>query len=254
MKIIIKQIWKLKILDFKMDILITICARGGSKGIPGKNIKTINGKPLIYYTIKVAKEFAKKYNADITISTDCDIIRSVAREYGLFNNYDRPEFLSTDEVGKIATIFDVLNFEEIYNNKKYQFVIDLDVTSPLRNIEDIENALKILEKDKNALNIFSVNNANRNPYFNMVEKKDNGYYNLIKEGTFLTRQSAPSVYELNASLYIYRRNFFSDKPVKVINENSLIYIMPHICFDLDHTIDFDFMEYLISENKLDFDL
>jgi CMP-N,N'-diacetyllegionaminic acid synthase len=237
-----------------MNILLTICARGGSKGIPGKNIKMINGKPLIYYTIKVAKDFAKKYNADITISTDSVTIKKVASEYGLHNNYVRPGILSKDDVGKIATIFDVINFEEFNKSKTYDYIIDLDVTSPLRNLEDIENAFRILEKDSSALNIFSVNNANRNPYFNMVEKKGNGYYNLVKEGTFLTRQSAPSVFELNASIYIYRRNFFNNKHVKVINENSLIYLMPHICFDLDHTIDFDFMGYLISENKLDFDL
>jgi len=165
-----------------------------------------------------------------------------------------PGILSKDDVGKISTIFDVINFEEFNKSKTYDYIIDLDVTSPLRNLEDIENAFRILEKDSSALNIFSVNNANRNPYFNMVEKKGNGYYNLVKEGTFLTRQSAPSVFELNASIYIYRRNFFNNKHVKVINENSLIYLMPHICFDLDHTIDFDFMGYLISENKLDFDL
>ncbi len=237
-----------------MEILITICARGGSKGIPGKNIKNINGKPLILYTIKVAKEFAEKFNADITISTDSDIIKSVAKEYGLSSNYVRPELLSTDDAGKIAAIYDVLNFEEINNNKKYNYIIDLDVTSPLRNIEDIENALELLEKDIDALNIFSVNNANRNPYFNMVEKKENGYYNLIKESNFLTRQSAPNVFELNASIYVYKRKFFTDKTFKVINEHSLIYLMPHICFDLDHKIDFDFMNYLLSENKLDFDL
>jgi CMP-N,N'-diacetyllegionaminic acid synthase len=237
-----------------MDILITICARGGSKGIPGKNVKTINGRPLIYYTIKVAKEFAKKFNADITISTDSDVIKSIAREYGLYNNYVRPELLSTDDAGKIVTILDVLNFEEINNKKKYKYIIDLDVTSPLRNVEDIENALGLLEKDDDALNVFSVNYANRNPYFNMVEKKDNGYYNLVKEGTFLTRQSAPSVFELNASIYVYRRIFFSDKSIKVINEYSLIYLMPHICFDLDHNIDFDYMNYLLTENRLDFNL
>lgn len=237
-----------------MNILLTICARGGSKGIPGKNIKNINGKPLIYYTIHIAKEFAKKYNADITISSDSEEIKKIAKEYGLFNSYLRTEILSADNVGKIATIFDVLIYEENFHKKTYNYIIDLDVTSPLRNLEDIENSLNELKNDTKALNIFSVNNANRNPYFNMVEKKENGYYNLVKEGVYLTRQNAPKVFELNASIYIYKRKFFNNETVKVINENSLIYLMPHICFDLDHNIDFDFMSYLIKEKKLDFEL
>ena len=237
-----------------MKILLTICARGGSKGIPGKNIKKLNNKPLIFYTIKIAKEFAIKYNADIAISTDSFEIKSIAKEYGIFNNYIRPDHLSTDNAGKIFTILDILTYEEKIREKKYDFIIDLDVTSPLRNLMDIENALEILKNDSSSLNLFSVNYANRNPYFNMVEKKENGYYNLIKQGVFLSRQTAPEVFELNASIYVYKRIFFNSNDLKIINEKSTIYLMPHICFDLDHNLDFEFMNYLIEENKLGFQL
>jgi CMP-N-acetylneuraminic acid synthetase len=128
------------------------------------------------------------------------------------------------------------------------------VTSPLRTIYDLNEAFQIFKTDENALNIFSVNPANRNPYFNMVEKRKSGYYGLVKEGNFLTRQSAIPVFDMNASFYFYKRSFFDMPERKVVNDWSLIYCMPHICFDLDHPIDFEFMTYLIENNKLGFEL
>ena len=237
-----------------MSILITICARGGSKGIPGKNIKPINGLPLIAYSIAVAKIFATKYQADIALSTDDLEIKSVAAKYGLITTYTRHAQLATDQAGKKETITDIVLFEETRHNKTYEYILDLDITSPLRNMNDLESAFAILEKDIKAVNIFSVNPANRNPYFNMVEQKENGYYGLVKAGEFVTRQSAPEVYDMNASFYFYRRIYFDRKETTVINDCSLIYIMPHICFDLDHPVDFDFMEYLLVNNKLGFEL
>jgi len=155
-----------------MNILITICARGGSKGIPGKNIKLLNGKPLIEYTIISALNFAKIYNAKVVLSTDDDSILSVCNSIGLQTNYRRPADLSTDTAGKIDTILDILLFEEKENNIKYDYILDLDVTSPLRTQLDLIEAFEKLQNDKNALNIFSVNIANKNPYFNMVEKNE----------------------------------------------------------------------------------
>lgn len=237
-----------------MEILITLCARGGSKGIPGKNIKPINGIPALVYSIRHAQAFAGKFNADITISTDDDAIRSVAASNGLSTAYVRPADLSNDQTGKIETIAGVLEYEERSRRKRYDFILDLDVSSPLRNIQDLTDAFESIAADQDALNLFSVNKANRNPYFNMVEVQDNGYYSQVKKGKFLTRQSAPEVFELNASFYFYRRAFFDAGNTSAISERSLIYVMPHICFDLDHPVDFDFMEYLIVNNKLGFNL
>ena len=88
----------------------------------------------------------------------------------------------------------------------------------------------------------------------MVEQDENGYYRLVKKGNFLTRQSAPAVYEPNASFYFYRRAFFDQQNPATIGSRSLVYVMPHICFDLDHPVDFEFMEFLVSNNKLGFEL
>ncbi|HEY8896739.1 MAG TPA: acylneuraminate cytidylyltransferase family protein [Niastella sp.] len=239
-----------------MNILITICARGGSKGIPGKNTRLLNGIPLIAYSIKTAEKFAAASDnfVHIGLSTDSEEILQTASEHGLPSNYIRPAELATDSAGKLGVIRDILNFEEKQTGKHFDYIIDLDVTSPLRTVSDLNTALAQMIADTTAHNIFSVNVANRNPYFNMVEQKEDGYFGLSKKGRSLTRQSAPAVYELNASFYIYRHAFFSLDVPTPISDKSMIYIMPHTCFDLDHPIDFEFMEFLLQHNKLDFEI
>ncbi len=238
-----------------MNILITVCARGGSKGIPGKNIKPIGGKPLIAYSIDLTNKLKIKWNAKVALSTDSIEIKSVAEDHGLTSNYTRPDYLSVDSAGKIDTIKDLLLYEETLVDFKYDFILDLDVTSPLRTLEDVEKAFELFLANSSAKTLFSVNQAARNPYFNMVEKSTNGFYSLIKtnvDGSVMTRQSAPKVYDLNASFYWYRRSFFESGEKSVITDKSLIYEIDHVCFDLDHEVDFLFMEYLMSSGKLDF--
>ena len=118
----------------------------------------------------------------------------------------------------------------------------------------MENAFCLLLKTEDAFNIFSVSPANRNPYFNMVEPDEKGFYHLSKEGHIIkSRQTAPLVYDMNASFYIYRRKFFDSKWEIAITDKSLAYIVPHTCFDLDHPMDFTIMELLIKEKLLDFE-
>ena len=232
-----------------MNLLITICARGGSKGLPNKNVLLLNDKPLIEYTIDIAKQFGFKYNADIDISTDSLLIKNIANSNGIKTTYIRPQYLSTDEIGKIETIKDLLLHNEIINNKIYNYILDLDVTSPLRNLDDLDNAFITIQNNDKAINLFSVSKADKNPYFNMVELKKNGFYGLVKSGDFKTRQHSPQVYQLNASFYFYKRNFFNKKN-NVINKNSIIYEINHICFDIDNKIDFEFMDYLLKKEYI----
>ena len=241
----------------RVEILITVCARGGSKGIPGKNIKLINGKPLIYYTLSTAQKFKDAFeNADIVLSTDAEEIKKVVNsfEFKIDTSYTRPNHLASAKAGKIGVVKDILAYSEIRNNKKYEIVLDLDITSPFRNVGDLKNALNILLEKPEAYNIFSVSPANRNPYFNMVEEKGDGYFTLSKKGEFLSRQTAPKVYDMNASFYFYRKLFFEQDHQTAITDKSLIYEVPHSCFDLDHPIDFEFMSFLLVNNKLDFEL
>lgn len=238
-----------------MKILITICARGGSKGIPGKNVKPLNGQPLIGYSIAVAKEFQSVFEGtDIMLSTDSEEIIRVAGVCGLKSDYKRPEYLANDTVGKIDAIKDLVLYSESKQGQTYDYILDLDVTSPLRNLQDLKIAFDILRSDENAINLFSVSEAGRSPYFNMVEQKENGYYAQVKmpDNNVFTRQSAPQVYDLNASFYFYKRSFFDMGYKGAITDRSLVYKVPHICFDLDHPIDFEIISYLMSNNKLDF--
>lgn len=240
-----------------MNILITICARGGSKGIPGKNIKLLNGKPLIFYSIDIAKQFQELFpSTDIILSTDSDEIGKVASKGGLQTDYIRPAFLAEDSAGKIDAIKDALQWQEHQSKKRYDLILDLDVTSPLRNIHDLTQAYRMIIENDKAMNLFSVSPANRSPYFNMVEQKENGFYAQVKqpEGLLLTRQSAPKVYDLNASFYYYKRLFFDLGFKGAITDKSIIYEVPHICFDLDHPIDFEIISYLMEQNKLGFEL
>nr|MCY2672745.1 hypothetical protein [Bacteroides fragilis] len=106
-----------------MKILITICARGGSKGIPGKNIKPLNGQPLIGYSIAVAKEFQSVFEGtDIMLSTDSEEIIRVAGVYGLKSDYKRPEYLANDTVGKIDAIKDLVLYSESKQGQTYDYI------------------------------------------------------------------------------------------------------------------------------------
>ncbi|MDE6715696.1 MAG: acylneuraminate cytidylyltransferase family protein [Muribaculaceae bacterium] len=231
------------------NILITICARGGSKGIPGKNIKPVGGRPLLSYTVEVALKFAKKYNCELILSTDSAEILSVGEKCGVKTDYKRPDYLANDTCGKPDAIKDALIWAESKNQKQYDLVIDLDVTSPIRTLEDIEKSVEMLQQNEEALTIFSVNPCARNPYFNMVQQNPDGFYDVVLGGQYKTRQSAPKVYDMNASIYVYRREALMCDNPKAVTDRSIIYIMDHICFDLDEPADYDYLSYLI-ENKL----
>lgn len=233
-----------------MNILITICARGGSKGIPGKNIKPVGGKPLLAYTAEVARNFAEKHDAKVILSTDSADIRKVGQECGLPTEYIRPDYLANDTCGKPDAIKDALKWSEKRYGVQYDLIVDLDVTSPIRTLEDVEDCVRTLENDREALTVFSVNPCARNPYFNMVEERPDGYYKVVLGGKYTTRQSAPKVYDMNASIYVYRREALMCDDPRAVTPRSLVYVMDHLCFDLDEPSDYDYLAYLIETGKI----
>lgn len=233
-----------------MNLLLTICARGGSKGIPGKNIKELCGVPLIGYTIAAAKQFADRHDCRIVVSTDSEQIKEVCRHYGLDCPYSRPDSLANDTVGKPDAIRDVMLWAEKQYAVRYDAVLDLDVTSPIRTLDDIECCVRLLEDSPEALTVFSVNPCARNPYFCVVEEKSNGFYGLVKQGNFTSRQTSPAVYDMNGSIYVYRREALDRTNPRAVTDRSLVYVMPHICFDLDEPEDYDYLEYLVSRGKI----
>ena len=228
-----------------MKILCTICMRGGSKGVPGKNIKMLNGKPLMEYTIQQAMDcelFDK-----IVISTDSDEILNIAKKMGLETWFKRPKSLSTDFVPKIPVIRNALLESEKYFKTKFEIIFDLDVTSPLRNISDIKNAF-LQFKNEQADILITASKARKNPYFNMVESND-GKIELVKklQKNIGARQEAPAVFDMNASIYIWRREILicSDS---LFSEKTSLYPMPEErSFDIDTELDWSIVEFLIKK-------
>ncbi|MBL4652386.1 MAG: acylneuraminate cytidylyltransferase family protein [Flavobacteriales bacterium] len=236
-----------------MKGLITICARGGSKGVPKKKIKKVDGIPLIAYSIRVARKFQKQFDCNIELSTDSREIKQVASFYGLETSYNRPDYLATDEVTKGNAIKDLVVYSEQQTGIHYDYVLDLDVSSPLRALKDLVDAFEIFNQNKECLNLFSVNEASKNPYFNMVEKTPENYYALSKKiGLIKNRQTAPKVWELNASFYFYKRAYFDKEKLEVINDRSLIHEMSHICFDIDEPVDFLFFSIFSRKQETKF--
>ena len=226
-------------------ILCTICARGGSKGIPGKNKVIVAGKPLIAYTLEVAKEC--DYFDDIIVSTDDEEIMKIATDYGIPAPFERPEYLSKDDTSKIDVIRHAVEWAENNWHKKYDIIIDLSVVSPLRTVEDIKNSIELLVNEI-ADNVFSVSPPYRNPYYNMVEIV-NEKIKLVKvpPKELTRRQDAPVVYAMNDSINAWWKKILFEKDT-TFNDNTKIYIMPrHRGIDIDEPFDL-LVVSLILEN------
>ena len=121
-------------------------------------------------------------------------------------------------------------------------------------MEDLDKGFAILESDPNARNLFSVSFPKHNPYFDIVEPGDDGYFHLVKkpEQQINSRQEGPRAFEVNASFYFYRRTFFDEDPLHIIG-NTLVYETPHMCFEVDEILELELLDFLISADKLDFD-
>lgn len=231
-----------------MNVLITICGRAGSKGVKNKNFREFLGFPLVDYTVAAAKLFKEKrkdLNVDICINSDSEKLLEVGSRNGDVTPIIRPEELAQDISPKVPTIKYSLEYMEKEKNKKYDYTIDLDITSPLRKVDDIENSLnKILENDETDV-VYSVVNSRRNPYFNMIELK-NKKISKIKDSNFVRRQDAPEVYDMNASIYCYRRDSLLNK-LKVSpfdGMNDIILMRDTAVLDVDSEEDFELMVVL----------
>ena len=231
-----------------MEVLVTICARGGSKGVPRKNIREVGGKPLIGHAIEDAKNW--KRDCDIIISSDDEEIRETGRNYGAEVLFKRPEELATDESGKLPVIKHALKETEKAKSKEYDIVIDLDATAPLRKPEDIERAFqKLTETD--AQNVYSVYESDKNPYFNMVELDEEGYAQLSKNPSdkVLRRQETPKVYAMNAAVYVYEKDFLQSTD-SIHGEKTKIIEMPEErSVDIDTPKDLKFAKFLMGEKE-----
>lgn len=237
-----------------MRVLFTICGRAGSKGIENKNIRDFVGKPLPYYTLSAIDLFLKRHveiEYDIVINSDSDVLLELLHDNPMrpVDLIERDPSLAGDNVGKIDVINNCLNEMEKRKNVKYNIVVDLDITSPLRKIRDIEELLKIhMEKKPDVTT--SVTSARRNPYFNQVMQAEKGVKKVITSN-FTARQQAPTVYDMNASLYAYSPNYLNSGKGVLDGYCEVIKMYDTGILDLDHENDFELMEviarYLFKE-------
>ena len=231
-----------------MNNICTICARGGSKGVPNKNIKLLNGIPLITYTIQQAIQ--SKLFSKVVVSTDSQKIANVALAAGAECWFLRPKYLSLDKASKLDAIRHAVSKAESKFNTSYDFVFDLDATSPLRKVSDIKKAFKCFVKSK-ASNLITATPARKNPYFNMIEYSGTEI-KLVKSikgsSSPQSRQVAPQVYDMNASIYIWKRDsLFNDS--SLINKYTVLHEMPEDrSIDIDTIIDWHLVELLMKLN------
>lgn len=228
-----------------MRTLVIIPARGGSKGIPRKNIKPFDGKPLIYYTIDTARAIAP--DEDICVSTDDDEIIQVVEKYGLKVPFKRPVELATDTAGTYEVLLHALDFYE-KQGKHYDAVVLLQNTSPFRKAEQVKEALSLYNNDVDM--VVSVKECAANPYYCVFEEDSNGYLHVCKgDGNIFRRQDAPKVYEYNGAIYIMNAETLKTTHMHKM-QKRVKYVMDDLSsFDLDTMWDWKMAEMIKEQGK-----
>lgn len=225
-----------------MATVATICARGGSRGVLGKNIRPLAGKPLIVHTIEQAR--ACRAIDGVYVSTDDPKIADVARAAGAQVPFLRPAELATAEAPKLPVIRHLVAALE-QAAVAIERIVDLDPTSPLREIGDIDACIRILDRETDV--VITGYEADKNPYFNMVEYGPEGTVRLVKhpERPLAARQAAPKVYAMNASIYVWHRRTLEKG---LWEGRAKLYVMPRErSIDIDSELDFKLVELLMKE-------
>ena len=237
-----------------MRILFTICGRAGSKGIKNKNLRMFCGKYLVHYTVSAIDLYLRKnpdIDADIVVNSDSNELLEIAANSGMrkIDKIMRAEYLAGDTIGKITVINDCLQQMKQRKSCDYDMVIDLDITSPLRTVEDLEKVIT-LQRTKNADVVTTVAAARRNPYFNQVKRTEHGAKKVI-DSSFTARQQAPEIFDMNASIYAYNPDFLQSGKGVLDGYCEIIEMYDTGILDLDHENDFELMEviakYLFKE-------
>lgn len=243
-----------------MNRLFTLCGRAGSKGVKGKNARDFLDIPLVWYSMANIALYKERYagdnHIDIVLNTDSeDLIKLVEQVKDLdVTILRRDASLGGDKVPKVAVILDCLTRSEKIFKVIYDMVVDLDITSPLRTVQDIKNAIdkKSVRNDVDV--VYSVAPSRRNPFFNMV-KEENGFFCKAIPSKFTTRQEAPVFYDMNASIYAYSPEALKNKEhATFFNDHCDAVVMADTgILDIDSEEDYELMQviakYLFENNE-----
>lgn len=229
-------------------ILCSICVRGGSKGVPGKNIRLVNGHPLLYYTVQCAQQ-AQQIQT-IVLSSDSDEMLDLAATYGIENRFKRPEELASDTASKWDVFIHLVEEYEKTTGQKVEFLVDLDVTVPLRKPEHIDGAIAMLmENDVDV--VITGYEPERNPYFNMMEIGEDNYAYIVKKPSkpIVCRQDAPKVFSLTPAVYAMRKEALY-KYKHWSEARCMIYEIPREnAIDIDTEFDLKLVEFIMQTKQ-----
>lgn len=218
------------------------------KGSKREKCPAFLGKPLIYYTVAAFEEYRCRYNGsdnmDLAINTDSELLVKQLEETGVEHIFvARKEYLAGDLVAKKDVIQDTLKEVERVKGIVYDMIVDLDLTSPLRTAGDIDGTIRTLLEDENADIAYSAAESRRSPYFNMVMRDEKGYYTTVVKSEFVARQQVPKCYDMNASIYAYRRGYLLSSQIH--ERRALIWIMQDTgILDIDSEDDLKMMEVI----------
>ena len=231
-----------------MAMICTICARGGSKGFLGKNTRMIAGKPLIAWTVEQAR--ATGVFDFIAVSSDSAAILTAAKKAGADHLIERPAEMATDQAGKVPAIAHALQAAEAAFGQKADILVDLDATSPLRDLSDITGAIDLL-RSSGAPNVITGMTSRHSPYFNMVERAADGAVHISKKlpSMVLRRQHSPACFDMNGSVYVWLRDRFMDDPQVFYPDTQLFEMPEERSVDIDSPLDFKFVEMLLIQKN-----
>lgn len=229
-----------------MSLLCTICARGGSKGVVGKNARDLLGRPVLAWSIAQARETGL-FDA-IAFSSDSDALLDAAVKAGADIAVKRPDEMATDTAPKLPAIRHCLEQAMAQTGKTPDIFVDLDVTSPLRLASDITGAVALL-RESGARNVITGAPARRSPYFNLVEQRTDGSVGLSKSTSppVTRRQDAPRCFDMNASIYVWRVAPFLEQPAVFYPDTRLFEMPEERSIDIDSDLDFALVEMLLRQ-------
>lgn len=227
-------------------VLGVIPARGGSKGVPGKNIRPVLDKPLIAYAIECGLKCPSIDH--LIVSTESQEIASIARKCGADVPFMRPRELAEDTTPMLPVLQHAVVASEEYYDKMLSTLVLLDPTGPLRTVDDVENCLKLF-KSSNCDAVISGNVAHRSPYFNMVIKENN-YVRLAfpTSKPIGRRQDSPPVYDLNTVVWVYSRKALMEERARIPKKTLLYLVPPERAIDIDTELDFKILEFMIRHD------
>jgi N-acylneuraminate cytidylyltransferase len=233
-----------------VNTVALICARGGSKGVPGKNLRLLAGRPLISWAVDQARAVTRI--GRVIVSTDSEAIAAVAREAGADVPFMRPAELAQDDSPEWLVWRHALNHLKQVDGAYPDALIVVPTTAPLRAVADLERCLDEYEKGDVDV-VITVTDAHRSPWYNMVKDHSDGTVSLVipPDGPVARRQDAPVVYDMTTVAYVARPEFVMTRTEAFQGRVRKVHIPAERALDIDTLLDFRIAECLLASRQGD---